>query len=1340
MISAAKGTGDEWCYTGKAEETKLLYFWISDYCGNQRKAVVRLEVDDKAPEINGNSIAVSGIEEIVDNEKCYWGEMENPALALEVTEEHGSVTAVYSIHKEKKWWGYEKIGEDHKVMLTTPENNPGKLMLPLDQKVCSSLENGNYKIEAVFSDALGNESDNPVTLYEFAVRKTTLEITLKGNAADIEWKGTCTAVGGQNKEFVLSSGAPAGVSISYPKEVKLTFDDMDGVAVSDIRLDGKDISGAYEDGTLTLEQIADNAARLELTLEYATKFTIPYDKGKFTSFDTSVLNPEIGVIEWHEDSPNILKVSGKGEYFAKQCEDDKERVKSEVFAEDESSKVDYVTFNCPETGKGILTVEMVTDTESPKITLEGDRVVGDKVFVDNNDNIEININAEDIESGIKKVEISSTDGVYDSVFKSNVDKKEAAWVYAENIYKSGKLYFWATDYYNHHTRAQIEVIIDHEPPVIDKTDLKVYGTEVVEGADGNNYWKESDTYGLTFQAEDENAPITASYTITSTSTGEKVKNGESDTFIQQLGEPDEKQMRNLPLDAALINSLPEGTYQIGAVFSDAAKNVTELDKSFYTFTLNRQAPQVTLADSDRQFWLKVPDDPEAVKEITAAVTVKQPIAQMSYAITMSPQDIPSKLPAEDDWIEIAQEEITIGEDSAKAHITYPLPVGGQQEGTTTYYLWGRDALGHITKEAVRCHFDSSAPELSGFKAELKKSGNPITRAFQYVFGSVVNGEETLVLTVEARDPYEQSQYTRNPAIEQVELYYMEQDCSTRDDKEQDGAGNEENYEALSKSKASVQKIKGTDAANPQKDGTGTYRFELKVNKNNKFYKLYFAATDQAGNRRILNAASLAKNKTSAFVMVDDKKPGLTGKLEAACEKADYETKSGKQTMRWYRGDRSIRYDLSVTDEESGIFSVGASVNGTVLDKDARGKNLYDSSTAADIEGRKIEPAFDYVIAPKQGNIGVDGEYKMEFCAEDNAGNVRKVSDQIYVDKDAPAILELEFDSGQKDRLSTVPLQYGYFFRKQTRVTVYAADYIKDSTRTGSGVASITYRLIPADGSEPFTRELPVKKTKDGICKAAFQIPEGFKGQLEVKATDHVGQSRGFYNPRGAVVETQKEHNTTSKAEILLPETPYMDSEGNPLYQNDITLKFDTADSRSGLQQNTWAIREHNAPEQLAGGTLSITSVYDEIQEKWSSTLSGDSDWEVPGNPDLNLVGMAKRQQQVNAASNHISAVLSIKDNAGNTSAAQPKVFSIDKEAPVIEVTYDNHEPENQKYYKEKRTATITVTDANFSAKDCVFDLTGPEAEISGWRHLAGAGCDGKIHTRECSYRCQAAFV
>ncbi len=87
--------------------------------------------------------------------------------------------------------------------------------------------------------------------------------------------------------------------------------------------------------------------------------------------------------------------------------------------------------------------------------------------------------------------------------------------------------------------------------------------------------------------------------------------------------------------------------------------------------------------------------------------------------------------------------------------------------------------------------------------------------------------------------------------------------------------------------------------------------------------------------------------------------------------------------------------------------------------------------------------------------------------------------------------------------------------------------------------------------------------------------------------------------------------------------------------------------------------------------------------------------------------------------------VAVHDLAGNPSADNTqKEFTIDHNAPKVEITFDNNEAQNEKYYKADRTATITVTDENFGIDDkyLLMNLSEKDgkAESSSWEN-AGSG-------------------
>jgi hypothetical protein len=102
------------------------------------------------------------------------------------------------------------------------------------------------------------------------------------------------------------------------------------------------------------------------------------------------------------------------------------------------------------------------------------------------------------------------------------------------------------------------------------------------------------------------------------------------------------------------------------------------------------------------------------------------------------------------------------------------------------------------------------------------------------------------------------------------------------------------------------------------------------------------------------------------------------------------------------------------------------------------------------------------------------------------------------------------------------------------------------------------------------------------------------------------------------------------------------------------------------------------------------------------------------------------------------------DEASYENEAFDTDFILDKTLPTISVTYDNSSVQNTNYYKAERTATITITEHNFStdrivitgvATDDGATITFPAA--SGW---TPGNRDGNAHTATIRYSADAKYT
>lgn len=175
-----------------------------------------------------------------------------------------------------------------------------------------------------------------------------------------------------------------------------------------------------------------------------------------------------------------------------------------------------------------------------------------------------------------------------------------------------------------------------------------------------------------------------------------------------------------------------------------------------------------------------------------------------------------------------------------------------------------------------------------------------------------------------------------------------------------------------------------------------------------------------------------------------------------------------------------------------------------------------------------------------------------------------------------------------------------------------------------------------------------------------------------------------------------------------------------------------------------------------GGTSSgLYAVYYEVlhndSENWTSMMSGrvrsagkssaagtvhygsGKDYTAVGNEKL--TGSDTLTFTFDASDfnyNDLSVRVWAEDNSGNVlSKGNVAVyrFGIDTTAPSIDVSYDNNDVRNGKYFKANRTATIVVRERNF---DPANTRIVTQAGSGSWNYAAGSSANGDDDTWTCS--------
>ena len=454
------------------------------------------------------------------------------------------------------------------------------------------------------------------------------------------------------------------------------------------------------------------------------------------------------------------------------------------------------------------------------------------------------------------------------------------------------------------------------------------------------------------------------------------------------------------------------------------------------------------------------------------------------------------------------------------------------------------------------------------------------------------------------------------------------------------------------------------------------------------------------------------------LMIETKKPTIDAKIPSPANEKNSAT---ADTNDWYAEDIDFAFDIN--DSDSGIRSINASINDTKV-KIAVFKDTEDNViTPYTKEGELVSSKENYYFVDKkqgnikftintsQGEIASDGSYTITVSVVDNAGNVSKTYKKtIYKDVDNPMISDFKFESigyhndnkvGENgvNQSPVIDTSYGYYFVKDTKVTVTAHDIMPTS-----GIKSITYYTVDKDGGKSKEKTVNV----DANNKIYFTIHAKFKGQIYAKATDNVNNTTNeFANPNSAIVESFALHKKTSSIKYTPAKTDVngkaytRTANGQILYAATAKVAVEIVDSYSGIRQIDWEII---APydDKNQKGTVTVdndTRVVSKAKSGYIANCLGK--WNKT--TEDNLVTKLTNVFTVSNNSNNIKIVITLTDRAGNVTKNVVQVLSIDKTAPKIAIQMNENDDNTYTgFFKVDRTIDVYVYERNFKSSDFNF--------------------------------------
>ena len=473
--------------------------------------------------------------------------------------------------------------------------------------------------------------------------------------------------------------------------------------------------------------------------------------------------------------------------------------------------------------------------------------------------------------------------------------------------------------------------------------------------------------------------------------------------------------------------------------------------------------------------------------------------------------------------------------------------------------------------------------------------------------------------------------------------------------------------------------------------------ELSLSEDGK-YVVNLHTTDFSG--RTASASNiLVVDKTPPKIRLTLSNDGL------ANEKYFREVRKGKIEIEDAHLDfSSLQVDFSVKDKAGNPVS-------TARNYAAYLKSLSNWKE----EGNKISIPIEFAD---------DGIYHLSLKVKDLAGNENapievgetKAAFDFVVDRKAPtgALKIGDWDRSKDGTLWTKLLDrisFGRFSNKKQVIRLQAEDNL-----SGVGLVEVLRtreKMSLADLQASSAFKNVTSEVKEGYWSKEISPNETFITYVHLK--DMAG-NQYYLSSDGVILDQQN-----PEIHITLPK----EEEKNGLYKKDVVVGISVTEpspgnSYAGLKDVTYTVYRDGIETQ-AGSLYHFSK-----EEPQLNDLKKSYD-------DAHALTILAKDNNSNDVVLKIKAV----DNAGNQTVKEERL-SIDITKPRVTLSFDNNRVENEFYFKENRTALITVEERNFSEDAFKILITDPaegkdtkllEVERDSFQKVSGSGDSSRWESR-----------
>lgn len=306
-----------------------------------------------------------------------------------------------------------------------------------------------------------------------------------------------------------------------------------------------------------------------------------------------------------------------------------------------------------------------------------------------------------------------------------------------------------------------------------------------------------------------------------------------------------------------------------------------------------------------------------------------------------------------------------------------------------------------------------------------------------------------------------------------------------------------------------------------------------------------------------------------------------------------------------------------------------------------------------------------------------------------------------------------FDCTAPNVILSLPSGEGTIYAGDVNVGVSVEEPV--SGGVSSGIESIDYEvyslgaltgkgnLYTDTNKEPSAEEL-MRSIRHSVSVSAEKNNSN-QVEIRVTATDHAGNQ---------YTATQRMMIDVTRPRI---QVSYDNNSGDTSFGN--TAYFNSQ------RVATISIRERNFDEGMVKVTVTNEDGPAPGISGWSTASGGGN-----GDEDVHSASI------VYSADGKYTFDVTFTDTAGNAAGEAdygntltPREFVIDTTKPVMEVVYDNNNPENENYFKAARTATVTIREHNFDESRVAFNRNASEnGQQAGNSSVSGWTASGDVHT------------